>query len=247
MIESDPVLGKVIGYYPSDRARLVFPAALIAGVVAVILNFTLATIADWWGPLLTTIVMAGVVLALGWRALHFWNREVVLYEKGFSYREGARIVLFLYHEVVSIRQGGQQLAYFGGLIRRSTLQFTLTALHGETMTLGNLYKRVDTLGAQIEAKVYPILEPYLTERMEKGEKIAFSATLRVSSAGLHEKSRDLLWEHFGGYQVGGGQLRLLALPDKTEWLSLPLPEVDNLPLLVKLLKAKVASPHEYTS
>lgn len=241
MLDADPVLGKVIGNYPSDRARLVFPAAVISGVVAVILNFTLATITEWWGPFLTTIVMALVVLALGWRALHFWNREVILYEKGFSYREGARIVQFLYHEVVSIRQRGQQLAYFGGLVRRSTLQFTLTALRGETMTLGNLYRRVDTLGAQIEAKVYPILEPYLNERMAAGEKIDFSATLRVSSSGLHERGRDLSWEQFGGYQVGGGQLRLLARPDNAEWLSLPLPEVDNLPLLVKLLKQHQAA------
>lgn len=238
MLDADPVLGKVIANYPSDRARLLLPAAIISGVVAVILNFTLATIPNWWGPVLTTIIMAAVVLALGWRALHFWNREVVLYEKGFSYREGARIVQFLYHEVVSIRQRGQQLAYFGGLIRRSTLQFTLTALRGETMHLDSLYKRVDVLGAQIEAKVYPILEPYLTERMAAGEKIPFSASLRVSSSGLHERGRDLAWEQFGGYQVGGGHLRLLALPDKSEWLSLLLPEVDNLPLLVKLLKRR---------
>jgi hypothetical protein len=238
MLDADPVLGNIIGIFPSDRARLVFPAALISGVVAVILNFTLAAVPDWWGPVLTTIIMALVVLALGWRALHFWNREVVLYEKGFSYREGAHTVLFLYHEILSIRQSGQQLAYFGGLIRRSTLQFTLTALHGETMLLDNLYKRVDTLGAQIEAKVYPILEPYLNERMAAGEKIPFSATLRVSSSGLHERGRELTWEQFGGYQVSGGHLRLLALPDQSEWLSLPLPEVDNLPLLVKLLKGR---------
>ncbi|MEZ4669364.1 MAG: DUF6585 family protein [Anaerolineae bacterium] len=236
MLDSDPILGKIVGIYPSDRARLLLPAVLISGVVAVILNFTIATIPDWWGPALTTILMSLVVLVVGWRVLHFWNREVVLYDKGFSYREGARTVLFLYHEVVTIRQSGQQLAYFGGLIRRNTLQFTLIALHGETMILNSLYKRVDTLGAQIEAKVYPLLEPQLTQRMAQGEKISFSASLRLSSQGLHEKGRDLLWAQYGGYQVGGGQLRLLALPDKSEWFSLPLPDVDNLPLLVKLLK-----------
>jgi hypothetical protein len=137
MIEADPVFGKVIANYPSDRIRLIAPAVVISGVVSVILNVTLAEVEGWWGPALTVIIMASVVLGLGWRVLHFWNHEVVLYEEGFSYREGARPVFFLYHEIMSVRQQGQRLAYFGGLIRRNTYQFTLTTLRGEVMKLDN--------------------------------------------------------------------------------------------------------------
>lgn len=241
MIEADPVFGKVIGNYPSDRTRLIAPAVIISGVVSVILNFTLAEVEAWWGPVLTVIIMAAVVLGLGWRVLHYWNREVVLYDEGFSYREGSRPIFFLYHEVMSIRQQGQRLAYFGGLIRRNTYQFTVTTLRGEIMMLNNIYTRIDELGARIEKKVNTVLEPYLKEELEKGEKIPFSNTLRLSKDGMEEKGRELLWEEFDGYKIGSGQLSIYAQPDTSLWLSIPLPDVDNLPILIRWFKQ-----HEHT-
>lgn len=242
MIETDPVFGKVIGNYPSNRIRLIAPAAVLSGVVSVILNVTLAEVEAWWGPVLTVIIMAAVVLVLGWRVLHYWNHEVVLYDEGFSYREGAKPVFFLYHEVMSVRQQGQRLAYFGGLIRRNTYKFTLTTLRGEVMTLDNLYVRIEEMGAQVEKKIYTVLEPYLKEEMAKGEKIPFSNTLRMTKDGLEEKGRELPWSEFDGYQVGNGQITIFAQPDKSAWLSIPLPEVDNLPILVRWLKQ-----HEFTA
>lgn len=242
MLEADPVFGKVLDNYPSNRARLVAPAVVLSGVAAVILNATLATVEAWWGPVLTVIIMAAVVLVLGWRALHYWNREVILYENGFSYREGARPVFFLYHEVLSVRQQGQRLAYFGGLIRRNTYRFTLTTLRGEVMMLDNLYVRVEELGEQMEKRIYAVLDPYLQELMAKGEKIPFSNTLRLSTSGLHEKGRDLPWSQFDGYKVSGGQITLFAQPDKADWLTIPLPEVDNLPLLIRWLKQREHTP-----
>lgn len=241
MIEADPVFGKVIAIHPSDRIRLIAPAVLVSGIVSVILNITLAEIEAWWGPALTVIIMAAVVLGLGWRVLHYWNHEVVLYDEGFSFREGSRPIYFLYHEVISIRQKGQRLAYFGGLVRRSTYQFTLTTLRGEVMTLNNIYSRIDELGARIEQKINTVLEPYLKEELDKGEKIPFSNTLRLTKNGLEENGRDLLWEEFDGYKISAGQISIFAQPDTSVWFTIPLTEVDNLPILVRWLKQ-----HEHT-
>lgn len=236
MLDDDPVLGKVIAIYPSDRARLLIPTGVVVTILAIILNFTLAESS----PLLTVILMTVITLIAGWYVLHFWNREIILYEKGFSFREGARTVLFLYNEIISIRQRAERLAYFGGLIRRAVYRFTLTTIRGETMTLSNLYKRVDRLGAQLEQKIYPLLGVTLRARLMQGEKVPFTDTLRLSSVGLHEQGRDLAWDQFAGYQIGGGHLTLYAQPNKTEWLRLSLPDVDNLPLLIDLLKRQAA-------
>ncbi len=236
MFDADPVLGKYVANYPSDRARLVIPAGVVIGAVALALNFTLATVPDWWGPPLSTLIMALTALGTGWRALHFWNREVVVYERGFSYREGSRIVPFLYGEIASIRQRGERLAYFGGLVRLNRYQFTLTTARGESMTLTNLYRNIEKLGAQLEQKVYALLGPALQERLKQGEMIAFAADLKLNAAGLHHKGRELAWTDFAGYKVGGGQLNLLAAPDESVWLSLPLSEIDNIPLLLEFLK-----------
>jgi hypothetical protein len=238
MIESDPILGNVLATYPSDRMRLLLPAAIIIGVVSVVLNFTIAAVSDWWGPPLTVILMSMVSLGAGWRVLHLWNREVVLYDNGFSFREGGRTVYFLYPEVVSLRQQGQQLAYFGGLIRRATFRFTLTGIRGERMVLTNLYRNVGQMGARLEAKVNAVLAPQIDDQLARGEKVAFSDTLRMSTTGLHEGGRELLWDSFAGYAIRGGQLHLLAQPDKSEWYSAPLGEIDNIKLLLNLLKQR---------
>jgi hypothetical protein len=182
------------------------------------------------------ILTAGVVLAVGWRTLHLWNREVVIYQNGFSYREGSRTVFFMYPEITSIRQRGEQLAYFGGLIRRSTLRFTLSTLRDETITLDRLYRRIERLGELLEAGIYPLLENMIRERLGRGDHVSFARDLRVSKDGLHTGDRHLPWNLFRGYRIGGGRLTLLAVPDGAEWLSLPLPEVDNAPLLIILLR-----------
>jgi Family of unknown function (DUF6585) len=234
MIEADPTLGPVLANYPSDRMRLLIPAVVIVGVVSVILNFTIAEI-EGWGPPLTILIMGAVSLAAGWWVLHYWNREVTLYEKGFTYREGAVDVQFLYAEIASMRQRAEQLAYFGGIIRRVRYRYTLKTIRGEIMTLDNLYRHVDKLAAQIEQKLVDELEPFLASKIEKGESIPFSDTLCLSSTGLQEGGRELAWEQFGGYKTGGGQMTLLA-KDASEWFSLPLPEIDNIPILIHFLR-----------
>jgi len=242
MLEADPLLGNVIATYPSNRARLLIPAAIIIGGIAVVLNFTVAAIETWWAPPLTIILMGAVSLVAGWPVLHLWNREVVLYDNGFSYREGARTVYFLYPEIKSLRQRGEQLAYFGGLIRRATFRFTLTTIRDERMTLTNLYKNVGQLGARLEAKINPLLARQIDQQITRGEQVPFSNTLRLSRDGLHEGGRDLPWTAFGGYKIQAGRLHLLAAPGDNDWFSLPLGDVDNIALLLALLKQAFQTP-----
>lgn len=236
MLEADPVLGAFVAAYPSNRARLLILALIVGGVVAVVLNFTTGAVEAWWGPLVTVALMALVALVLGWRVLHFWNREVVLFEQGFSYREGARTVFFHYLEIASIRQRAERLAYFGGLIRRTRRHYTLSTLKDEQITLNNLYKDVDQLMQRVEAKVTPLLEARISAQLAAGEQVAFSRTLRLSREGLHEGGRALPWADFAGYRASAGHLLLLSRPDEAEWFRIPLSEIDNLAVLIGLLR-----------
>lgn len=237
MLEDDPVLGAVLALHPSDRARLLVPAALVVGAVALTLGLTLAQVEAWWGPLLTVLIIGLVTLAAGWQVLHYWNREVILYENGFSYREGGRTVFFHYGEIRSIRQHAEQLAYFGGLVRRRVYRFTLTTFRDERLVLGNLYVRAGQLGARLEERVNAVLGPLFEERLAKGELVPFADTLRLSAAGLHDSERDLPWESFGGYAVQGGQLLLRDRSGQT-WFAAPLEAVDNIALLLGLLRQR---------
>ena len=235
MLESDPVLGRVLALHPSNRARLLIPALLIVGVVSFVLNALLVDSA----PLLVMLGTALVALVVGWRALHLWNREVILYERGFTYREGSRTVQFAYSEIVALRQRAERLGYFGGLFKRTIYEYKLTTTAGEHLVLNNLYSSIDRLGEQMEERVNAALRPQIEARWSKGERVPFADDLMVTADGLQQGERRLAWGQCAGYAVEDGALLLLEKTEaKSTWLRLPLDSVDNIALLVETIKRR---------
>lgn len=237
LIDADPVLGSALGHYPSDR----LPPLIIAGVIGapalVILNFTVAAVPAWWSPIATILITAALGLALGWYILHIWNREIILYERGFSYREGSKTVFMTYAEIRSIRVRAERRAYFGGLLRRSVYRFTVTTQRDEQFTITNLYRRAAELGGALTEQINATLRPALAHRLSQGERVAFSDTLELSGEGLHESGRSLPWESYSGCRVANRQLALLDA-EGAVWFALPLWEVDNITLLLDMLKSR---------
>ncbi|MBC7813924.1 MAG: hypothetical protein H7175_22405 [Burkholderiales bacterium] len=237
MIVDDPVLGAVIANYPSDRGRPLILGGVVCAAAAVILNFTVAAIPDWWGPLLTVIIMAAIVLVVGWYLAHIWNREVILYQRGFSYREGATTVFFLYKEVITIRQRAEQLAYFGGLFRRVAYQITIKTVRDEQLVLTNVYKRIAELGARLEDKINETLRPDALRKLAQGGSVIFADGLWLDGEGLHSDGRVLSWAEFGGYRIHNRQLHFTKRGDEA-WAALPLSDIDNITLLLDILRSQ---------
>jgi uncharacterized membrane protein YobD (UPF0266 family) len=236
-IDPDPLLGQALANYPSDRLRPLIIAGVIGAPIALALGLTTAQVLDWWGPVLTVILMALVVLALGWYVLHFWNREIILYEQGFSYREGSKTIFFMYAEITSIRLRAEQLAYFGGLLRRTIYRFTVNTREDERFTITDLYRRADELGTRLTERINRTLQPEIARRLAADETIPFGDTLALSSAGLREGGRELAWADYGGQRIGG---RKLTLFDRSGaiWYAVPLSEVDNITLLLDILRER---------
>lgn len=236
-IPPDPLLGDAVANYPSDRLRPLIVAGAAIAPVALALGLTTAQVTDWWGPIITVVLMALVVLGAGWYVLHLWNREIILYERGFSYREGSKTVFFLYDEIASIRLRAERLAYFGGLLRRDVYHFTVTTTEAERFAVTNLYRRAAELGTRLTDAANRVLGPKVARKLAAGEKVAFGDTLRASSEGLYDGSAALAWADYGGYRIGERRLSLLD-GSGTVWRALPLAEVDNVTLLLELLREK---------
>jgi hypothetical protein len=178
-----------------------------------------------------------VTLVEGWSVLHLWNREVILYRRGFSYREGSRVVHFLYNEIKSIRQQAERLRSFGGLVRRTVYRITLTTTQDEVIVLTNVYRRVEELSKRLEALVTTTLRPSVLRRMEQGETVAFGSSVGVSAAGLHDGGRSLDWAEYGGYRIERRSLNVLDNVGNV-WASVPLASVENATLLLDLLRER---------
>lgn len=236
VIQPDPMLGQPIALAPSDRLRLLIIDALVGGTIGLSLSFTLAGIPAWYGPVLTILIMAAVALGLGWYTLHVWNREIILYERGFSYREGSNLVFFTYGEVRGVRALSERRAYFGGLLKRGIHHFTVTTKAGDTFRLNNAYRRADKVGWMLAERVDAAIAWDMEARLAKGDAIPFGETLRLTADGWKDGDTRILWSDLGDFHVQGGAIRLLR-HDGTLWRAYPLGEVENIGLLVRVLRA----------
>ncbi len=110
VIDPDPLLGEALDHFPSNRLRPLITAGVVIAPVALLLGLTTAQVEAWWGPLVTVVGVALVVLVAGWYVLHGWNREIILYERGFSYREGSQTIFMRYDEIAAVRLRAERLA-----------------------------------------------------------------------------------------------------------------------------------------
>ncbi len=234
-IEADPILGEPLASYPSNRGKFLIVGGGIVGVVSVILNFTTATLPSWWGPAITVILMAGVALAIGWYILHLWNREVILYEQGFSYREGSNTAHFKYDEIRSLQMKAERKTFFGGLFRSTFYRFTLRTIRDEVITINNIYRHVATLGDQLSTRIFAVLQPRIQRQLANGDTVEFGALLRLGKTGMMAQGKHLLWDDYTGVKIADRQLHIQG-KEGTVWFSFPLSELENAPILLEILR-----------
>jgi hypothetical protein len=233
--EDDPALGAFVANYPGNRARLLMIGAGIMIAAWFVVTVALWEVEDNAAAIITVIVLALVALVVGWYITHLWNREVVLYEHGFSYREGSGEVHMRYDEIQTIRQRGKRRSYFFGLLQREVYLMTMTTIRGETIALNDVYKRLDELTIRLEQAITRALQPIAERRLEAGEQIDFNPVLAMSKDGLRQEGRDLPWDDFAGFRLESGQLILMAEHDRN-WHQIPLEDIDNLRLFINLLR-----------
>ncbi len=235
IIEDDPVLGKFIANYPSDRLRLLMIAGSILVVVWFVVTVSLWQVEDNIASIVTVGILAGATLVIGWFVSHLWNREVILFEQGFTYREGSLETYFFYHEIDSMWQQGETISYFGSRIRRSTYKLTLIANEDEQIVLTRLYRRIDELGLRLENAVTHALRPGYEEQLKRGETMHFGDHIAMTRAGLQQGTQQLDWVDYQGYQVKNRQLQILSTGDRV-WFAQDLDKIDQVRLLIDLLR-----------
>lgn len=243
-IADDPVLGKVLANHPSDRLRLLLLGGGLYAVVAMVINVALLPLPAETALIIALAALALLALTVGWFVLHYWNREVILYEQGFSYREGSRQAYFKYSEIQSVHLTAEDIGYLGGLIRRRVRRFTLKTIHDETIVLTTVYRAIDALIDRLERLTSVTLRERLHERLAAGDAVDFGG-LRVTPDGLERDGHVLAWTDYAGYALGGGALLLHSRTSSTDgepWGRVPLDSLDNVRVLVELLKRKSPAP-----
>jgi hypothetical protein len=235
MIESDPIFGKVIKNYPSDRVRLALIGGGIYGFVAVVVNFAFLPVDAQTASLAVIIVLAVTALLVGWWVLHLWNREIVLYQRGFSYTEGSRTIFIHFDEITTIRQRAERRVYFSGLVRRTFREVIIKTVHNETIHLNSFYRRLDDFITRLEHITAPLLQARVEHQLAENREIPFSQDLTLKPDGIQAGERFLAWADYNGFQIKEGKL---IIEGQDTQLSAPLSTLNNLKVLLDLLNAK---------
>jgi len=237
VFKSDELLGKYISHHPVNRLRLIIQAGVVYFIITSLLQLVFYDLDNTTASIVLIFLFAGLALALGWYVMHLWNREVIIYEHGFNYREGSSIADFHYNEVVSFRQKAERLRYFGGLFRRNVYSFTVRTIRDEVMKVTNLYTDIEKLGHNLEIGINSVLRNKITRALQNGEAVTFGVGFEVSQAGITADGRVLAWDAFAGFGAKGGHLTIASTTDET-WYQIPLEEVDNLTLLFEVLRGQ---------
>lgn len=204
-------------------------------VVWFIITVTLWNVEEGLASTLTVLLITPIALAVGWYMLHLWNREVMLYEKGFTYRRGSQIAYIHYADITRTRQSGGIIRYLGGLIKRNTFQFVVITARDEIIPFNSLYKDLDDLTTRLEAEIYRVLLPKLNTQLADGSSIPFGAGLSLSMTYIAHDNHQVRWHDFGGQDIQMGILSLKKA-DGTVWHTCPLADIDNIRLFLALIR-----------
>lgn len=236
-IADDPVLGRVLASHPSDRVRLLIIGGAIYGAGALLINLVFLPVDAEAALLPVVTLMAALALAVGWYLLHYWNREIVFFERGFSYREGSHTAYIPYADVRALHLEAERISYLGGLIKRTVRRFTIKTIHDETILVRGLYRRIDALIARMEALVNAVLRPRIQNLWNAGGQAAFGARVGLSAEGIHVDGQLLPWVEYAGHGLSSGQL-ILKRHDGSAFASAPLESLENETLLIELLRQR---------
>jgi len=229
--QSDALLGEFVAHYPVNRVRLSITGAILYAVPVLFLQAFFFTIEDVSASIFIVMAYAIIGLAVAWYLAHNWNREVVLYSQGFSYREGGYTGMFLYAQIVTANQRAERVRILG-FITRNIYEYTFVTDEDETLMLNQRYQNILRLGDSLMQRIIQARLPIVQERQLRGETQFFGA-MQINKEGIRNDSGFMTWEDFTGLKVAGGKIILQSTTGAT--LENAIQDIDNAMLFVAYL------------
>jgi hypothetical protein len=236
IFEADPALGEYISHHPSRRVMLLIRGGLVYSALVLLLNIIFWSVDDQTASMFLPFIYAVIASFALWYVLHLWNREVVLYEHGLSYRQGSNTAYVAYANIIEFRQRIEQVS-LAGFFKRAVYDYTLITNLDETLRINNLYSETEKLTRALDAFISRDRLPIIQEQISGGQEAAFTAQLRLTREGILYEERELFWHEFKGYRVQNGIL-ILQSRDNPEWAKIPVIEINNAILLITLFKER---------
>lgn len=239
IFDPDPVLGGYVSHHPSNRVLLMIRAGLFYGVAVIALQLVFFPVPDATAGIYLPIAFAAVAGATFWYMLHHWNREVVLYQRGFTYRQGSATAYILYANVIKLLQNIEVVG--AGSLKRRFFDYKLVTDMDETLPITNVYSNPDKLTRLLEKFITRDRLQLLEGRLAKGENVSLAPDFTLTSEGILRAEDELFWHEYRGARVKNGQITIASSRDEA-WATLPADSFDN-PLLALAALKQLGKAH----
>ncbi|MEO1643902.1 MAG: DUF6585 family protein [Chloroflexota bacterium] len=232
--DPDPVLGKYVSHHPSNRLLLLIRAGIFYAIAVVVLQLIFFTVPDEAAAIFLPIAFAGIAGIALWYTLHHWNREVVLYERGFTFRQGSDTAYILYANVVKLMQNIEVIG--GGSFKRRFFDYKLITDVDEVLPITNVYSNPDKLTRLLERAITRDRLQIMQEQLSRGEEVALAENFKLTPDGILLPDKELFWRELADARVKQGHIIIASTSDEA-WHSAPTDSFDNPMLALAALKS----------
>ena len=227
-----PKFGKYLSHHPSRRIAMVIIGGAVYGVAGGIVQLLFWNVPDDVAAIFLPMVFAVIAGAILWYILHLWNREIVLYETGFTYREGSRVASIAYEAIVRVRQNIEGIAGLGTLY-----DYRMLTRDEEIIRVNNLYSDTVQLINRLDALISRQQSQQVRQQLDDGQAVWFGDQLKASREGLEHAGQAIFWHEISGYRVQDGTLIIQTQADPA-WAQVAVTEIDNVVVFIALLKQR---------
>jgi hypothetical protein len=217
-------LGSQRGYYPVRKiyrlGSLILFILFLAGsaffVVSGIYETILAT--RLHGPamiddkLADPLVFASILLMAGslagWNTYNLWNKGVMVFETGFTWRDRKGIQVWRWEELVSITSAITR-HYTIGIYTGTTRVYTLYLRRHQCLRLSDCFSRVEQLAQELDRNTFPLLYGSSAECYNAGQTVTFGP-LAINTEGMVIGKTAYPWTQVKEVSIHHGFLKIFG-------------------------------------
>jgi hypothetical protein len=236
-------LGPVVREYPLDASKATWVrvasyalaalgvAAVVAALVRLSARLSILAGVLFVSGFLSLVLSARTLVALRRRA----TRSVALVRDGLVILSEGQARAVPWHQVIQVRQD------VGMSTRGAPTSDRLSALEVETLNgavhrFDGFTEGLDHLSELVQLETTHQLQEAFDASIQRGEAVRFGEIM-VDQRGLWHGDKQLVWQDFRGISLRGQRVMVRAAGQEAPWLSLPIMQVPNALLLLRLVRS----------
>jgi hypothetical protein len=228
------ILGGVLVWYWSSMLAL--SEAYTHGLIR-------ATESLYWGiGGIGFFTLIGIISLIG--LITYPRYELVVYEKGFSYRNKREFNCLEWEEITGLQVDFQRIWWFVFLIRRRNI--ILHLFHGGTLTINHNLQKLEEVKAIFEQKVFPVIMERIRSGYEEGAIIPFGPILLSKANGLKYQNTVIRWGSIHTMSVDGGWLTIVyyVAGGALEKVRCQIKDILNLSVMLTLIRESLQAEEQ---